>query len=173
MTQHRLPGIPYGHFGDGCVHIRIDFPFDRPTGREVFREFVHEAGMLAARHGGSMSGEHGDGRARGELLPLMYSPDAIALFERVKRIFDPNGLLNPGVIVRPAPVDDGIRVAVAPRVRKAELPSLGLAYRHDRGDLSMAVHRCTGVGKCRADTTEGGVSCARLPGDWRRAGFDP
>ncbi|SCF07625.1 FAD/FMN-containing dehydrogenase [Micromonospora viridifaciens] len=160
LAEHRLTGLPYGHFGDGCVHIRIDFPLHAPDGTKVFKDFLYAAGELAARHGGSMSGEHGDGRARGELLPLMYSPDAIALFERVKAVFDPQDLLNPGVIVRPAPLDADVRVAAAPPLRRAELPSLALGYRHDRGDLSMAVHRCTGVGKCRADNTgSGGVMC--------------
>ncbi|WP_461022427.1 FAD-binding and (Fe-S)-binding domain-containing protein [Thalassiella azotivora] len=160
MADRGLTGLPYGHFGDGCVHIRIDFPLDAAGGTTVFRDFLHDAGRLAAAHGGSMSGEHGDGRARGELLPLMYSPQAIALFERVKAVLDPDDVLNPGVIVRPAAVDDDVRVAQAHPVRRAELPSLRLGYRHDRGDLSMAVHRCTGVGKCRADTTAGGgVMC--------------
>ncbi|WP_406134948.1 FAD-binding and (Fe-S)-binding domain-containing protein [Streptomyces sp. NBC_01089] len=160
MAEHRLTGLPYGHFGDGCVHVRIDFPLGSADGTRALRDFLFQAGELVARHGGSMSGEHGDGRARGELLPLMYSPKAIGLFERVKSVFDPDDLLNPGVIVRPDPVDHAVRVAEAPPLRRKELPTLGLAYRHDRGDLSMAVHRCTGVGKCRADTTaSGGVMC--------------
>ena len=154
MAGYGLDGLPYGHFGDGCMHIRIDFPLREGT--RVFRDFMLEAARLAAAHGGSMSGEHGDGRARGELLPLMYSPEAITLFGRVKAAFDPDNLLNPGVIVDPVPFDADVRVAHAPAYRQ----SLGLAYRHDRGDLSMAVHRCTGVGKCRADTTgTGGVMC--------------
>jgi FAD/FMN-containing dehydrogenase/Fe-S oxidoreductase len=156
LTAHGLSGLPYGHFGDGCLHIRIDFPFDRPDGTRVFRAFLGEAADLAAAHGGSMSGEHGDGRARGELLPKMYSAKAIGLFEQVKAVFDPDDLLNPGVIVRPAPLDADIRVAQARPLRLG----LALAYRHDDGDLSKAVHRCTGVGKCRADTTAtGGVMC--------------
>uniref|UniRef100_UPI0013E293B6 FAD-binding oxidoreductase n=1 Tax=Actinacidiphila soli TaxID=2487275 RepID=UPI0013E293B6 len=73
MAAHGLTGVPYGHFGDGCVHVRIDFPLERPGGRKVFRAFLLDAAELVASHGGSMSGEHGDGRARGELLPLMYS----------------------------------------------------------------------------------------------------
>ncbi|KQX62030.1 FAD-binding and (Fe-S)-binding domain-containing protein [Angustibacter sp. Root456] len=154
MAGYGLDGLPYGHFGDGCVHIRIDFPFR--SGTRVFRDFMLDAGRLAAAHGGSMSGEHGDGRARSELLPLMYSREAIALFGRVKTVLDPDNLLNPGVVVDPLPLDADVRVAHAPPYRQ----SLGLAYRHDRGDLSMAVHRCTGVGKCRADTTgTGGVMC--------------
>ncbi|HEX8496328.1 MAG TPA: FAD-binding oxidoreductase, partial [Actinomycetales bacterium] len=111
MASHRLTGLPYGHFGDGCLHIRIDFPLHRPGGTAAFRAFLLEAAALAARHGGSMSGEHGDGRARGELLPLMYTPAAIGLFERVKAALDPQDLLNPGVIVRPAPLDADVRVA--------------------------------------------------------------
>ena len=74
LADHGLGGIPYGHFGDGCLHVRIDFPFDRPGGQAVYRSFVEQAARLVARHGGSMSGEHGDGRARSEVLPLMYSP---------------------------------------------------------------------------------------------------
>ncbi|HZI96394.1 MAG TPA: FAD-linked oxidase C-terminal domain-containing protein [Actinomycetales bacterium] len=157
MSSYALTGLPYGHFGDGCLHIRIDFPLHRGT--TEFRAFLLEAAHLVAGHGGSMSGEHGDGRARGELLPLMYSPDAIALFERVKAVFDPADLLNPGVVVRPAPLDADVRVTHAPPLTRRERPSLALAYAHDRGDLSMAVHRCTGVGKCRADGGATGVMC--------------
>ena len=157
MDSHALTGLPYGHFGDGCLHIRIDFPLHRGTAE--FRAFLVEAARLASAHGGSMSGEHGDGRARSELLPLMYSPAAIALFERVKAVFDPDALLNPGVVVRPAPLDVGVRVAQAPPLTRRERPSLALAYAHDSGDVSMAVHRCTGVGKCRADPGSTGVMC--------------
>ncbi len=157
LDAHRLSGLPYGHLGDGCLHIRIDFPFDEPGGTAVFRGFLREAGELAARHGGSMSGEHGDGRARSELLPLMYSPSALALFERVKDVFDPARLLNPGVIVEPDPVDAAIRVVGAPQLTRAELPTLVRSLRADRGDLSMAVHRCTGVGSCRSEDPGGGT----------------
>ncbi|WP_254716356.1 FAD-binding and (Fe-S)-binding domain-containing protein [Actinomadura sp. WMMB 499] len=159
LGGHGLAGVPYGHFGDGCVHVRIDFPFGRAGGTRVFRDFLQDAAALAARHGGTMSGEHGDGRARGELLPHMYSGDALALCADVKDLFDPDGVLNPGIIVRPAPVDADLRAARVPRATRRELP-LGLAYRDDRGDLSRAVHRCTGIGKCRADNTgAGGVMC--------------
>ena len=156
LAEHGLYGVPYGHFGDGCIHVRIDFPFGRPDGRRVFRGFLGEAAALAARHDGTMSGEHGDGRARGELLPHMYSAEALALCARVKDVFDPDDVLNPGIIVRPAPVDDDLRPVRAVPYKR----DLGFAYRDDRGDLSRAVHRCTGVGKCRADNTgAGGVMC--------------
>jgi len=156
LAAHRLTGAPYGHFGDGCLHIRIDFPLDRPDGPAGFRSFLSEAARLVAGYGGSISGEHGDGRARGELLPLLYSPEAIRLFGRVKAVFDPAGVLNPGVLVEPRPLDADLRPPAARPVRDA----LAFAYRHDRGDLSTAAHRCTGVGSCLADrTAAGGVMC--------------
>ncbi len=155
MSGYGLTGLPYGHFGDGCLHIRIDFPLQKPGGTAVFREFLLAAGQLVAGYGGSLSGEHGDGRARGELLPLMYSPAALALFAAVKEVFDPANILNPGVIVDPRPLDADLREP-APVWRR----DLAFAYHGDGGDFTQAVHRCTGVGKCRADNTSaGGVMC--------------
>lgn len=155
MADFGVTGLLYGHFGDGCMHVRIDLPLDRPGGTQVFREFLFAAGALVAGYGGSLSGEHGDGRARSELLPLMYSADALRLFAAVKHAFDPDDLLNPGVLVDPRPLDADLRVPAAPPLRA----NLALAYRHDDGDFTRAVHRCTGVGKCRADTTGTGVMC--------------
>jgi FAD/FMN-containing dehydrogenase/Fe-S oxidoreductase len=157
-----LTGVPYGHFGDGCVHIRIDFPFEADS--TVFREFMLSAARLVVAHGGSCSGEHGDGRARGELLPLMYSPAAIDLFARLKALFDPSDLLNPGILVRPTPLDADLR---RPAARTFPV-GLGFAFTHDDGDLTSALHRCVGVGKCRADTSAaGGFMCPsfRASGD--------
>jgi len=154
LAEHRLDGLVYGHLGDGCVHVRLDFPLATRPGD--FRAFLLAAAGLAAAHGGSMSGEHGDGRARGELLPAMYSAPAIELFARVKAIFDPSNLLNPGVVVDPAPVDADLRLPLA---RPVPGP-LGFSYPHDGGSFDTAVHRCVGVGKCRADlTATGGVMC--------------
>jgi FAD/FMN-containing dehydrogenase/Fe-S oxidoreductase len=154
MHEHGLDGLTFGHFGDGCVHVRIDFPLRAAPAR--YREFVVAAAQLVGRYGGSMSGEHGDGRARGELLRYMYSPEAIGTFAAVKAIFDPGRVLNPGVLVDPAPLDADLRLPLARPIRTR----LGYAYPHDGGDLSTAVHRCTGVGKCRADSTaSGGVMC--------------
>jgi FAD/FMN-containing dehydrogenase/Fe-S oxidoreductase len=161
MAEHGLDGLIYGHFGDGCVHVRIDFPFSVAPGR--YRPFAVAAAHLVGKYGGSMSGEHGDGRARGELLPLMYSPEAIDVMAAVKAIFDPGNVFNPGVLVDPAPLDADLRVPLARPLRAG----LGFAYPHDGGDLSTAVHRCVGVGKCRADNTAmkgageagGGIMC--------------
>ena len=158
LARHRIDGLAYGHFGDGCVHVRLDFPLaDRPP---AFREFLLEAAALVAAHGGSMSGEHGDGRARGELLPAMYSAEALGLFGSVKAVFDPANLLNPGVIVDPAPVDADLRLPLARPLTGSGGRGLGFSYPHDGGSFSTAVHRCVGVGKCRADlTAAGGVMC--------------
>ncbi len=154
LAGHGLDGLIYGHFGDGCVHVRIDFPLASAPSR--YREFIVAAAALVGKYGGSMSGEHGDGRARGELLPYMYSAAAIDAMAQVKAVFDPGNLFNPGVLVDPAPVDADLRLPLARPLRSG----LGFAYPADDGDLSVAVHRCTGVGKCRADTTAaGGVMC--------------
>ncbi|MBH0115939.1 FAD-binding oxidoreductase [Salinibacterium sp. NG253] len=154
LADYNIEGMPYGHFGDGCVHVRLDIPL--ATDGAVLRAFVDDAATLVASHGGSLSGEHGDGRARSELLPRMYSPAAIELFGQFKRLFDPNNLMNPGIVVDPAPVDAALR-------RPAALPLIkvnGFAFSDDDGDLTTASHRCVGVGKCRADNSAShGVMC--------------
>ena len=156
LGEYALDGVPYGHFGDGCVHIRIDFPLDETNAHQAFRAFLVDAATLVASHGGSLSGEHGDGRARSELLPLMYSADAIDLFARTKAVFDPDNLLNPGVLVDPCAVDDDLRGSGRGLIGDR----LGLRLAHDDGDFGKAVHRCTGVGKCLADNSaSGGVMC--------------
>ena len=156
LREHRLDGLVYGHFGDGCVHVRIDFPFaGDPRGSRRFGRFVVASAELVGRHHGSLSGEHGDGRARSDLLPYMYSPRAIETFGKVKNVFDPANQLNPGVLVEPNLVDADLRV---PKARP--LTRVAFGFPHDNHDLSTAVHRCVGVGKCRADLTgTGGVMC--------------
>ncbi len=151
LRAHGLDGVPYGHFGDGCVHVRIDFEF--ADGGARFREFLEASARRLADYGGSLSGEHGDGRARSELLPLMYDEESIRLFGAVKTICDPDNLLNPGVLVDPAPIDADLR----PARPRASVP-LALRLVHDGGSLGNAVHRCTGVGKCVAPATTG-VMC--------------
>jgi FAD/FMN-containing dehydrogenase/Fe-S oxidoreductase len=159
LAEHEVHGEPFGHFGDGCVHVRIDFPLDDDGGHRIYRDFVTEAAALVAGYGGSLSGEHGDGRARSELLPAMYSADAIALFEQVKGLFDPDNVLNPGVLVRPAAIDADLRTLGRGVLTARGSAPLTLRFAHDDGDLGVAVHRCTGVGKCVAGTTPTGVMC--------------
>ena len=155
LEEHGLWAIPYGHFGDGCLHMRVDFPLEDPNGGQVMRDFMVAATKLVARYGGSVSGEHGDGRARSELLRLMYTPAALDLFSQVKRLFDPQHLLNPGVIVDPDALDESVRLTQLPL--RQELPgTLAMAYEGESAGFASAVHRCTGVGKCRADSAAGG-----------------
>ena len=239
MEEFDIDGLLYGHFGDGCVHVRLAMPLETPEGVAHSRAFLQSAARICAAHGGSVSGEHGDGRARGELLRFMYSPEMLDLFARVKHVFDPDNLLNPEVLA--APMDeaeaasrararvlaahsggpDGLAANGAPATAltdhddtHATRPSLGpaagalrtddraaidsspspdvsgaaggtglapadgplelqpgvdpldanlrrvaahpmpadggFAFTHDGGDFTAAVHRCTGVGKCRA-----------------------
>lgn len=151
LADHGLRGAPYGHFGDGCIHVRIDFDLLTPAGIGRFRRFSLELADLVVAHGGSLSGEHGDGQARAELLPRMYGTELVALFERVKGVWDPDDLLNPGMLVRPAPLDGNLRFAVLPR----EPVDVAFGYPSDGGDFSAAVRRCVGVAKCRTATGAG------------------
>ena len=224
MEEFDIDGLLYGHFGDGCVHVRLAMPLETPEGVAHSRAFLQSAARICAAHGGSVSGEHGDGRARGELLRFMYSPEMLDLFARVKHIFDPDNLLNPGVLASPmdeaeaasrarararaarggvvdglaanggptTALADHVDAAAANLARPSTLPSDasgiasgsglaptdgalklqpgidpldanlrrvaarpmpadgGFAFTHDGGDFTAAVHRCTGVGKCRA-----------------------
>ena len=226
MEEFDIDGLLYGHFGDGCVHVRLAMPLETPAGVAHSRAFLQSAARICAAHGGSVSGEHGDGRARGELLRFMYSPEMLDLFARVKHVFDPGNLLNPGVLAAPmdeaeaasrararalaarrggagglaahggphtvvsdrddarasrsdlfpaggasgasdasgapadgAPADGALELqpGVDPldanlrRVAAHPMPADGgFAFTHDGGDFTAAVHRCTGVGKCRA-----------------------
>lgn len=150
LTAHGLQGLPYGHFGDGCVHCRIDFPLGKEGGPARYRAFVEAAADLVGRYGGSLSGEHGDGRARSELLARMYSPAAITLMAKVKDLFDPQRILNPGILVDPDPVDADLRI-----------PLLSLRPPAITDPRFVAdVHRCSGVGKCVASGSGAGqVMC--------------
>ena len=177
MEEFDIDGLLYGHFGDGCVHVRLAMPLETPEGVAHSRAFLQSAARICAAHGGSVSGEHGDGRARGELLRFMYTPEMLDLFARVKHVLDPDNLLNPGVLASPMdeaeaasrararnagaagvaggalelqpgvdPLDANLR-----RVAARPVPTDGgFAFTHDGGDFTAAVHRCTGVGKCRA-----------------------
>lgn len=154
MASEDVSGLAYGHFGDGCVHVRIDFPLDGDT--VVMRRFLTAAAGLVSKYGGSLSGEHGDGRARGELLKTMYSNKALEAMAGFKALFDLQDIFNPGVVVNPEPFDANLRRPQANNL----LASDGFAFAHDGGNIANALHRCVGVGKCRADLRqEGGFMC--------------
>jgi FAD/FMN-containing dehydrogenase/Fe-S oxidoreductase len=146
LKRHGRRGTYYGHFGEGCIHVRLDFDLIRPAGVAGFRRFMEDAADLVVSHGGSLSGEHGDGQARGELLSRMYAPEVLRAFEEFKAIFDPGGLLNPGAGVRPRPLDADLRWATPP------VRDIAFGYPRDGGDFAAAVRRCIGVGACRSDS---------------------
>ncbi|MGW6704360.1 FAD-binding and (Fe-S)-binding domain-containing protein [Streptomyces sp. NPDC054956] len=150
LAEHGLRGSPYGHFGEGCVHVRIDFDLVTKAGVARFRAFSSALADLVIAHGGSLSGEHGDGQARAELLPRMYGPPVIALFESYKRIWDPAGGMNPGILVHPAHLDENLRFGV---LGSGGGPSGGAAP-------AAGVVSCVGVAKCRSTDVGGpGVMC--------------
>ncbi|WP_115728604.1 FAD-binding and (Fe-S)-binding domain-containing protein [Actinomyces culturomici] len=192
MDEFGIDGLLYGHFGDGCVHVRLDMPLDTDEGVAHSRRFLERAAACCASHGGSVSGEHGDGRARTELLRYMYSPAMLDLFARVKALFDPANLLNPGVLT--SPMDEAEAALRADAVARAGAPARGsevdvvdpqpgvdlvdhflrrpasrrlpadggFSFREDHGDFATAIHRCTGVGKCRA-----GISGTFMCPSWK------
>lgn len=146
LRAHGLRGAPYGHFGDGCIHVRIDFDLMSDEGVRRFRAFSEDAAALVVAHGGSLSGEHGDGQARAELWPRMYGPEVMEAFTRYKDLWDPAGAMNPGMLVRPHRIDENLRFAVLPR---EPVRDVAFSYPHDGGDFSAAVRRCVGVAKCK------------------------
>ncbi len=154
-------GAFYGHFGDGCLHTRIDFDLASRDGVRAFRAFLDEAAELVLAHGGSLSGEHGDGQARAELLPKMYGEELCRAFAEVKAIWDPDDRLNPGKVVHPYPLTSNLRLGGSAEGAGHPFPRWEPPTRFrlagDDGRLSSAVTRCVGVGKCRR--TEGGVMC--------------
>ncbi|MGW4701806.1 FAD-binding and (Fe-S)-binding domain-containing protein [Streptomyces sp. NPDC004285] len=150
LADFGLRGVPYGHFGDGCVHVRIDFDLWTGEGVRDFRRFSEAVADLVVAHGGSLSGEHGDGQARAELLPRMYGDELVGLFGAVKDVWDPDGGLNPGMLVRPKPLDSGLRFAGLPLVAAAG-EGLGVG-----AGLGRAAARCVGVAKCRVEGPSGG-----------------
>jgi FAD/FMN-containing dehydrogenase/Fe-S oxidoreductase len=143
VASHGRRGAVYGHFGEGCVHVRLDADLVSVAGRRDFRRFVEQAAELVVAHGGSLCGEHGDGRARGELLGRMYPPAVLELFAQFKALFDPSGLLNPGVLVDPRPLDVDLRVG------RARPVPVSLSFGADGGSLAAATQRCVGIGACR------------------------
>ncbi|MCA4134577.1 FAD-binding and (Fe-S)-binding domain-containing protein [Arthrobacter sp. M4] len=167
LAEYGLTGIMYGHFGAGCMHIRITYDLRSEQGRSVFRRFTQAAAELVVRHGGSLSGEHGDGRARSEFLPVMYSPTMLAAFGAYRRLWDGAGILNPGSITEAEPIDANLALDGVPdrewRTHFELRPKEGSGSGID--PWVHAVQACIGVGRCRSDS--GGVMCPsfRATGD--------
>jgi FAD/FMN-containing dehydrogenase/Fe-S oxidoreductase len=153
LDRHGYHADFYGHFGQGCVHMRIDFDLQSAAGVGAYRTFVQQAAELVVRYGGSLSGEHGDGQARAELLPVMFGPELVQAFREFKAIWDPRGRMNPGKVVDAYRMDENLRVAAyhpPPAETQFRFPA-------DGGSFTRAALRCVGVGECRR--LEGGTMC--------------
>jgi FAD/FMN-containing dehydrogenase/Fe-S oxidoreductase len=144
----------YGHFGQGCVHTRINFDLYTRDGIKKFRSFMEEAADLVVGYGGSLAGEHGDGQARAELLPKMYGPELVQAFREFKTIWDPDGKMNPHKVVDPYRMDENLRLGT-----QYNPPQLATHFKFpgDNGSFATATLRCVGVGKCRR--TDSGTMC--------------
>jgi FAD/FMN-containing dehydrogenase/Fe-S oxidoreductase len=154
MTAYGYKGSLYGHFGHGCVHTRISFDLQSKDGISKFRKFMEEAADLVVSYGGSISGEHGDGQSRGELLPKMFGPELVQAFREFKSAWDPEWKMNPGKLIEPYKLDENLRLGAA---YSPWQPETNFKFIADHGSLAEATLRCAGVGKCRRE--EGGLMC--------------
>src|SRR6201984_494427 len=154
MAEFNYKGSLYGHFGHACVHTRLNFDLQSKEGIAKFREFVEEAANLVVSYGGSLSGEHGDGQARAELLPKMFGPELMEAFRKFKTTWDPDWKMNPGKLIEPNKLDENLRLGANYSPWE---PQTHFQFPTDHGSLTHAALRCVGVGKCRRE--EGGVMC--------------
>jgi FAD/FMN-containing dehydrogenase/Fe-S oxidoreductase len=149
----------YGHFGQACVHVRIDFDLKTREGISKYRSFVNDAADLVVRYGGSFSGEHGDGQARAELLPKMFGSELVEAFRQFKSIWDPEWKMNPGKVVDPYRMDEELRLGTS---YDPWSPKTNFSFPEDNGSFPRAALRCVGVGECRrmgASTAESNTMC--------------
>jgi FAD/FMN-containing dehydrogenase/Fe-S oxidoreductase len=154
MNAYEYGGAFYGHFGHACVHTRMNYDLESAEGVRKFRQFMEEAADLVVGYGGSLSGEHGDGQARAELLPKMFGPELMQAFREFKAIWDPDWKMNPGKVIEPYRLDENLRLG--PTYDPWQ-PETHFKFPDDHGSLASATLRCVGVGKCRR--YEGGVMC--------------
>jgi FAD/FMN-containing dehydrogenase/Fe-S oxidoreductase len=149
--KYGYEGATYGHFGQGCIHSRISFDLRHADGIRTYRRFMEEAADLCIEFGGSLSGEHGDGQQRAELLEKQYGPELVQAFREFKRIWDPRGKMNPGKVVDPFALD--VNLKLGSDYHPAH-PDVRFAYARDGGDFAHATLRCVGVGQCRVPDAE-------------------
>ena len=155
VDRHGYETSLYGHFGDGCIHARITFDTRSAEGIKVWRSFLRAAAELVVKYGGSLSGEHGDGQAKAEFLPIMYGEELMQAFREFKAIWDPDNRMNPGKVIDPYRADENLKYG--PDYRPAR-PATQFSFISQEGHgFNRAVERCVGMGKCRAHT--GGVMC--------------
>jgi FAD/FMN-containing dehydrogenase/Fe-S oxidoreductase len=157
MAEYGFRSPHYGHYGQGCVHTRINFDFTTPKGIEKFREFIERAAEVVLSFGGSLSGEHGDGQSRAALLPKMFGPELIQAFREFKSLWDPDNRMNPGKLADAVRVYDPVENLRHGSVHEAHEMETHFVFAKDDGSLERATERCVGVGSCR--NTQGGVMC--------------
>ncbi len=146
MQEYGYFASVYGHFGQGCVHCRINFDLFTKEGIERYRKFVHEMAHIVVKYEGSLSGEHGDGQIRAELLPIMYGDELVQAFWEFKTAFDPENKMNPGKVVRPYRIDENLRWGVN---YEPWDPPTKFRLKEDHGSFAYAANRCVGAGVCR------------------------
>ncbi len=156
FAEHGYTAALYGHFGDGVTHCRVNFDFHSDRGLANYRRFMREAAKLVHSYGGSLSGEHGDGQARAELLKIMYGDELVQCFREFKAIWDPDNRLNPGKAIDPFPIDFNLRLGLTYEPRKLET---FFEYPDDHNSFAHATTRCVGVGKCRRRQVGEEVMC--------------
>lgn len=154
FADFNYKGALYGHFGHGCVHNRINFDLQSKDGIARYRKFMECAADLVVSYGGSISGEHGDGQSRGELLPKMFGPELMQAFREFKEVWDPAWKMNPGKLIEPNKLDENLRLGAGYAPWQ---PETHFKFVEDHGSLASATLRCVGVGKCRRE--EGGLMC--------------
>jgi FAD/FMN-containing dehydrogenase/Fe-S oxidoreductase len=150
MDKYGYTASLYGHFGQGCIHCSIDFDLYTAEGIARWKQFINEAAHLVTSFGGSLSGEHGDGQARGSLLPIMFGDEIVQAFRDFKAAWDPRGKMNPGKVVDAYPIDVNLRWGEHYHPWE---PATHFAFRDDRGSFAFAANRCVGTGKCRKHDT--------------------
>src|SRR5919198_1032742 len=146
LQRYDYEAALYGHFGGGCIHCRISFDLESAGGVRDWRNFLDDAADLVLSYGGSLSGEHGDGQQRAELLPKMYGEELVDAFRQFKRIWDPGWKMNPGKVVDPYRLDEDLKLGADYNPMRTPVK---FAYQEDHGDFAHATVRCVGVGKCR------------------------
>ena len=154
LDRYGYAGDFYGHFGHGCVHTRTNFDLTSTAGIARFRSFIYEAADLVSSYGGSFSGEHGDGQARGELLEKMFGPELMQAFREFKSLWDPEWRMNPGKLIAPYKIDENLRLGAD---HAPWNPKTHFQFTEDHGRMNHAVLRCVGVGRCRR--LDGGTMC--------------
>jgi FAD/FMN-containing dehydrogenase/Fe-S oxidoreductase len=162
MSEYNYRSPLYGHYGQGCVHMRINFDFYSAEGLRNFREFIERAAELVVSFGGSLSGEHGDGQARAALLPKMFGPELVGAFREFKQIWDPDNRMNPGKLSDAVRVYDPLENLRHGITHEPDEPEKHFVFARDHGSFEHAAERCVGVGSCR--NTKGGVMCPSYRG---------